>query len=640
MSKLHWYWQRLRAMNAAEVMGRLRTRGSQWVDRRYRPQPWPGILSPSGNHPVLPHPEEAPGPLREALEEDMALLRKGQWLAFGRIPLHVDDPPCWQKDYLAGVDVARDISSFSLNHRALPEGADVKLIWELSRWSALVRLAMGAYVLHDRKAGECCLRWLQNWDERNPPYRGLNWTSALESGMRLIQWIWIDALLSANAEWEPRLDALRRTLLAPHLRFTWRYRSIGSSANNHLLGELAGLVQALVRWPDLESQAAPVGHLQELWEREVLAQFAPDGGHREQALHYHLFAFEFCWQTRQALIVSGRGVSPEVEERLSRAADFFVTVQVETDPWDFGDSDDARVTPLTVRDSTAVGEWHAWLNEPSSSPALQFWLGQGPEARQPPACVSVAEDWLYYPDSGQAVCWMEGWTVRWDVSPLGYLSTAAHGHLDALHVSLWYRNVALIVDPGTGAYYGDARLRKHLASWEAHNGPVPCGGTSYPRRAGPFLWAEHHATPRLRAVGGGAVEAFLDRPDGTVHRVVTRRPEDNGWQVEDEFLPAAPQGDAAFEVHWQFAPGTTIEPIQERQFKVTRQGVSLVMGLDAAWASVALVEPTAEEGQGTPAPGLVSPGFRLTERAPWMRLRTRGHNPCLFRTTFLASADS
>jgi len=28
------------------------------------------------------------------------------------------------------------------------------------------------------------------------------------------------------------------------------------------------------------------------------------------------------------------------------------------------------------------------------------------------------------------------WILRWDLSPLGYLSTAAHGHANALHFHL------------------------------------------------------------------------------------------------------------------------------------------------------------------------------------------------------------
>jgi hypothetical protein len=78
-----------------------------------------------------------------------------------------------------------------------------------------------------------------------------------------------------------------------------------------------------------------------------------------------------------------------------------------------------------------------------------------------------AASWHRYPESGMVI-WQEGdWFLRWDLSPLGYLSTASHGHCDALHLSLWYRGQAVIIDPGTGAYYTDKRLRDYLASWEA-----------------------------------------------------------------------------------------------------------------------------------------------------------------------------
>src|SRR6185436_6214193 len=114
-----------------------------------------------------------------------------------------------------------------------------------------------------------------------------------------------------------------------------------------------------------------------------------------------------------------------------------------------------------------------------------------------PACVSGARDWLIYPDSGIAVCWSGDWNLRWDLSPLGYLSTAAHGHLDALHLSLWYKEMALVIDPGTGAYYGDTRLRAHLASWIAHNGPRPVE-LDFPKRLGSFLWSDAHANPFIK----------------------------------------------------------------------------------------------------------------------------------------------
>jgi hypothetical protein len=172
--------------------------------------------------------------------------------------------------------------------------------------------------------------------------------------MRLVQLTWMDGLLAGRFEvgvGEEAWGALLARLLPMHVRFVWRQRSFGSSANNHLLGELAGLIVATVRWPRLAQWGASLGTLKKLLEREVLAQFAEDGGNREQALNYQLFAFELCWQARMALHAAGQKLGPAVEARLRRAARFFWEVQVEREPWDYGDSDSAQVLPCFARDA-------------------------------------------------------------------------------------------------------------------------------------------------------------------------------------------------------------------------------------------------------------------------------------------------
>src|SRR5262249_39671705 len=159
--------------------------------------------------------------------------------------------------------------------------------------------AMAGHVLRDERAAWKCVEWLNDWLRHNPPYRGWNWTSALEAGMRLVQFTWIDALLiralspscqagsslerpngkreesraPAGPDAHVVLGQLRREILPAHIGFAWRYRSFGSSANNHLLGELAGLILAIARWPELERWATSLEALTKLWEREVLAQF-------------------------------------------------------------------------------------------------------------------------------------------------------------------------------------------------------------------------------------------------------------------------------------------------------------------------------------------------------------------------------
>ena len=207
------------------MAGHARKKLFQFADGR-RERDWASVrLESSGVFPKLPPREQAPEELRTALRRDVDDILRGHWKAFGHLELKVDDPPKWHCDYLAGQDLVTTRSAFQLNHRTLPEGADIKLIWELSRWQQLVRLAQAAYVLGDERAGRKCVAWLEDWVTHNPPYRGWNWTSALEAGMRLIQFAWIDALLNgpltpalspSEGERVPNARRSAETPLRPH----------------------------------------------------------------------------------------------------------------------------------------------------------------------------------------------------------------------------------------------------------------------------------------------------------------------------------------------------------------------------------------------------------------------------------------
>jgi len=599
--------------------------------------------SPPFPWPKLPPKESAPLALTEALRADTRAILAGQWRAFGHLQMRIDDPPRWFMDYFARREHLTGRPGFHLNHRQLPAGSDIKVIWELSRWQNLVRLAQAAWLLDDQVAAGKCLDWLAHWLRFNPPFIGWNWTSALEAGIRLINFAWIDGLLTAATGNAQAIDTLRRKIVPPHLWYVSRHRSFGSSANNHLLGELAGLVVASVRWPALAHWGTPLPDLKRQLETEILAQFSRDGGNREQALNYQLFAWELAWHARSALAAAGQPIDIAAEERLRRAADFFVTVQVPSDSWDYGDSDSATVTPLFAQETQATSEWYTWFTEAHSSPALHWWLGNPPEPIEPAACVRAADDWLVFPDSGQAVCWSGDWLARWDLSPLGYLSTAAHGHLDALHFSLWLDGVALVIDPGTGAYYGDTRLRAWLADWEAHNGPHP-PKMPFPKRLGPFLWGQHHEAPHWTVLDPQTLAAEMALPHGVASRHVRRvqDAEGDGWQIEDLFTPASAETARGFRVCWQFAPGTRVNASFEspRFFHAERQGRRFTIGIDSAWTELRHI-PETNASLAFPVvgdlEGLCSPAFRRILSGPRIELTALGANPTRYRTTFLVS---
>lgn len=634
MAQLRWYWHRLRAMSWGEIARHALRFGQRWLEARRLPDWAAAPLGAPGAYPWLPDPEQAPAAVRQALQRDTQAILAGHWRAFGHLNLTVDDPPRWHCDYLAGRDLATRAPAARLNVRRLPAGADIKLIWELSRWYQPVRLALAAYVLGHQEAARKGLAWLDDWVQQNPPFRGWNWTSALEAGLRLIQFAWVDAILgqgrrsggaaqTGTAVQVP--DRLRQAILPPHVWFVWRHRSFGSSANNHLLGELAGLIVALSRWPALARWAAPLDQVQALWEREVLAQFAEDGGNREQALNYHLFSWELCWQARAALAAAGRTVSPEVDERLRRAAQFYLQVQVPTDPWDYGDSDNGWVTPLFADDTRVVAEWYDWLADSHATPSLSYWwgptrkrLGLGWSTPTRPTGL-----WQVLEPSGYALWRDARWALRLDLSPLGYLKPAAHGHADALHLSVWLDGVAMVVDPGTGCYLADAALRAWLASAAAHNGPTS-PACAAPRRMGPFLWRQHPPAPTVQKLEAGLVGARHRTPDGEACRTVQVSPDGQSVEVQDVWTRAGrPGGEVTWTVHWQFAPDTRLEPLGPRRFQVERRGVKLAIEVSSDWTEVwAVSQPGLAKAADpdNPLAGQVSAAFRQTVWAPYLKL--------------------
>ena len=551
MADALWYWHRLHAMDAKEM-------GHRFIEKIRRvTEPLARsaikdvrLTQVPAECPSLPSRDDAPALLKQTLASDAAKLLDGKWSLFGWKEAQVTSPPDWHRDHMREVSVPMD---GKLNHRSLPGGADVRTIWEINRWAEPVRLAMHGWLNDDAAAISRAQSWLADWVEKNPVGHGINWTSALEGGLRLINFCWFDALASQMVDSRLKIGETQRVLrnqIAPaHVWWVHRYLSFGSSANNHRLGELTGLLLAVKRWPELERIA---GTAEDIWKQIaecVLAQFAEDGGNREQALHYHLFAFEMALHACRAMNMT----DPPVIERLQRAAEFFVRMSHPHEPWDYGDNDDAQIVPLTIRRKKAVAEWCAWMNGETEGDALalSFWLGDSPIRNPQPAIRN--RDWWIARESGMAVIERDGWKVRVDASPLGYGKMAAHGHCDALHVSIWDGELALVIDPGTGGYFGNERAREALRCWQSHNGPIPADEGKYetPKGAGCFLQTHHHPHPEL----------------ALIHEEIAGKISHEGYRFERrirfvaggiDILDHIEKGEG-FMLWWRFAPECIVE---------------------------------------------------------------------------------
>lgn len=626
--KVGWYYHRLKAMTVSELAHRVADRWKHRSDASF-PESLRSIElgAPAGDVIMLPSRDAAPETLKKVLARDAAALIHGDWKIFGWREVNVGTPPRWHRDAAAGVDIAPQGLAHQLDHRTLPDGADARTVWEINRWSEMVRLAMHGWMNGDPGAVRVAMQWLEDWCDKNPVGYDINWTSPLEAALRLTNFVWFDALVEGSlcalqrvqSENDEVRNALRRAqqalagrIVPAHAAWVWRYLSFGSSANNHLLGELVGLLHAVKRWPALERVVCPAEQLWRKISRCVLEQFAKDGGNREQALHYHLFAWEMAWHAAKLMRVT----NGPVKERLDKAAEFFVHMAHEGEQWEFGDNDDAQIVPLTLGREHAVAEWRAWMRGAKGS--LGFWVGRfrdDPGKLAGNNSTNVKSCWWVAHESGMAACEQNGWKLRLDASPLGFGTMAAHGHCDALHVSIWDGPDALIIDPGTGGYFGARELRAELASWESHNGPHPVEGFTTPRRMGPFLWMEHHATPELILQGdeiyarlahdGYEFSRTVSFVDGAKHVVVC--------DLECNKRP--------FKVRWHFSPDCEVhmpDPLVA-VFEISRGGqrwsMSVMPGADDSRVTVSAGKSSRCFGQvGTcPTVEIVAQGSLRTE---------------------------
>lgn len=416
----------------------------------------------------------------------------------------------WHRDYRHDRQVGRRFSGV-LNIRDAAAVGDIKYVWEPSRHQHLSALAFAAN--GEQHAGDI-LQSLDSWMKANPYLRGVHWTSSLELAERVLSWALLYPRIADRVAHDRDFRERWLGSIYLHLARIARKLSLYSSANNHLIGELAGLyvgASCFDFWPDCVAWRHFAGRS---LEREIRLQVGEDGVNREQAMSYHLFTLELFLL---AFIIAGNTGTPLSEgyaQRLRAMAHFLDTVATSTGdlPW-YGDSDDARgflfsegETALEVTTQLAglLFDEPAWLRFrtaptqaarallPNLLPKdLLPKLDHRAQVGRPPREL--------FADAGMACVRTNDGNIGllMDFGPLGFGGTAAHGHADALSVWLSIGEAYFLVDAGTYAYHSHPEWRKFFRGTAAHN-TARVDGRDQSEMTGRFLWGAKAAARLLR----------------------------------------------------------------------------------------------------------------------------------------------
>lgn len=531
---------------------------SGWLRRQTPLKSWPEEVNGSaerqkpggrfffdlGGRPAAPSAPWAAEARRHALSEAQAVLN-GRFRMFGVHQVELGFPPDWNAfPPLPGggegrVSAERHWTEYQIEK--LP--GDVKLLWELSRFSWTYALARAYLWSGDDRFAEGFWQLLESWRAANLPNRGPQWISAQEVAFRLLALSFARFALAPWLRRKPeRLVTMMGTLAVHAARIPPTLSYALAQNNNHLLAEAVGLYTAGAVFPELVDARRWRKMGRTLLERGLTSQIYSDGGYVQHSTNYQRLALELgLWGVRLAER-NGETLRAGSVGALRNCAQLLRAL---TEPAggrtpNFGPNDGAHLLPLSTCDfqdhrpalqaaSAVLGAPPGWSEGPWNE--VLTWLGlDAPPARD------LDEQRKTFPQAGLE--------LLGSGKSRGVLRAAEFsgrpGHQDQLHLDLWHGDLNLARDAGTFLYSGDPPWDNRLADAAVHNGPIADGAEPM-QRVTRFLWLDWS---RARVIGrqrsgDGRLAVVTAEHDGyrrrgvQLRRIVIRAGE-RRWTVIDE----------------------------------------------------------------------------------------------------------
>jgi uncharacterized heparinase superfamily protein len=579
---------------------------------------------------LLPY-EELPAELQEPAQKlrtqaEDALAHRVDFLGSGLVDLGPEID--WHRDFKSGYRWPERFYQ-DVEITRLDDGSDAKVPWELSRGHQLLMLARAARVFEEERFAAGLEEQLASWLDANPPGIGINWTTAMEVGIRATNFVWALATLEA---WRPLEPQLRERLIES---LRWHGRHLRTNLegtpylrSNHYLGDLLGLIvlgAALEGDPDAPGWAT---FARRELEREVMRQVLNDGVSFEASLSYHGVVLELLLVAAHTARATGTPLSARFDARLREMVRVAQAVRHPSGRVPlFGDQDSGRVLPAGFERPPSHDPvlWLAAAVVGAARPldgiahpevawafGVDAWLRVGKLPSPAPAPAAFPHGGLYILRSPRVHT-----VVR--CGDVGQNGNGGHSHNDLLSYELSADGVPFVVDSGTYAYTFDVDARNAFRSTAAHNTVVVDDAESQPIEAQAVFELRQFAHPKVERQRladtvpelVASHDGYRRLPDPVVHR--------RGLTLADDVLTVVDELDCAGEhvlrsfVH--LAPTASVTEVDA--------GYEVAIGE----AAVTITFDTAAEDELSLEDSWVSDRYGVRERAPLLVLTARRRCP-------------
>lgn len=256
----------------------------------------------------------------------------------------------WNQDFKSGFiwknNFYKNIKVVDLNN-----DADVKVPWELSRFQHIFTLGKAYWITNDKKYYNEFKEEILDWIEKNPIYMTVNWTCAMDVGIRAVNLIFGYFLFKDLLDEDKEFLNLLNNSLFNHGRFIIKNLEKGIAySNNHYLSDLNGIIFLGLYFKKLNNLEA--SHwlefgIREL-EKEMFIENNQDGTNYETSTSYHRLVTELMFYPMYLCELNNIDFSKKYKERLEKLFEFMAKVTKKNGKIPLiGDVDNGRLVILS-----------------------------------------------------------------------------------------------------------------------------------------------------------------------------------------------------------------------------------------------------------------------------------------------------
>jgi Heparinase II/III-like protein/Heparinase II/III N-terminus len=416
-------------------------------------------------------------------------IRLGRYPFLSYATVQLGTLPKWNRDFVSGTEWP--YRHYEGHECVRNDGSDVKVPYELSRLQFLPILGKAYLLTGADSYRQTAKDLLWHWIRSNPVSLGVNWTIAMEAGLRAISICFLLNLLSPfKPEEQSWLAAVTRSLsehllyIEAHLEFSHLLTS------NHYLSNLVSLYCLSLFLEGKGLAQKRVEYLRRI-EAEMAKQVYADGGDYEASTGYQVLVTQLF--TTALLLTRAEGSTSIAPAFLDRLRTMFLFLNALANSSGelphVGDCDDGRVEflmndieqmlllPLQQRNSLRVSGLlemgQRLFGEGTVEGEDALWYGLSSRTAIPYALppVESGEDHTVriLPQSGIGLLRQGSADLLFFAIPNGIYGKGSHTHNDKLSFVLRVAGRDLLCDSGTASYTRDVATRNLFRSTSAHN---------------------------------------------------------------------------------------------------------------------------------------------------------------------------